>query len=171
MSLHLFPFLVCSWVFSRCFASNAKKKSQQLLLKNVVLWQMLSSGNNQQFKWRSQPFIHGKHPAGNIMMSFSILMSGFNISQIFLMFKHMGVLAISLRTYFAQQKTFLFPVIFMHWEKHRAAFVEQVKCVQDAQCSADGLFDSMGHNSKYGVYTTYCNSILKLLHFELLQVL
>ena len=78
------------------------------------------------------------------------------------MFKHMGVLAISLRTYFAQQKKFLFPVIFMHWEKHRAAFVEQVKDVQDAQCSADGLFDSMGHNSKYVVYTMYCNSISKL---------
>ena len=103
------------------------------------------------------------------MMSFSILMSCVNISQILLMFKHMGVSAISPRTYFAQQNIF-FPVIFMHWEKHRASLVEPVKSVQDAQWSGDGRFDPMGHNAKY-VYTMYCNSTSTLVHFELLEVL
>ena len=104
-------------------------------------------------------------------MNFSILMSGVNISQIFLMFKHMGVSATSPRIYFEEQKEVLFPVILMHGEKHRAAFVEQVKSVQDAQWSEDGRFDSMGRNAKYGVYTMYCNSISKLVHFELFEVL
>ncbi len=28
----------------------------------------------------------------------------------------------------------------------------------------------MGHNAKYGVYIMFCNSVSKLVHFELLQV-
>ena len=28
----------------------------------------------------------------------------------------------------------------------------------------------MGHNAKFGVYTMFCNTILKVVHFELLQV-
>lgn len=104
------------------------------------------------------------------MMSFSILMSGVNISQIFLMFRHMGLAAISPRTYFVHQKKFLFPSIFLFWEKYRAALIEKVKGVKDAEWSGDGRFDSMGHNAKYGVYTIFCNSISKLVHFELMQV-
>lgn len=127
-------------------------------------------GNNHQFKWRSQPFIEGRHPAGNLMMSFGILMSGVNISQAFLMFRHMGLSAISPRTYFSHQRKFLFPAIFGYWEKYRAALIAKLKSVRDAQWSGDGRFDSMGHNAKYGVYTMFCNSISKLVHFELLQV-
>ena len=140
-------------------------------------WQLLSRHVKDvettiNSKWRSQPFIHGKHPARNIMMSFStILMSISAKSSSCLPYKHMGLSAICPRTYFAQQKNVLFPVIFMHWERYRAALVEQVKSVQGAQWSGDGRFDSMGHNAKYGVYPMYCNSISKLVHFELLQVL
>ena len=36
--------------------------------------------------------------------------------------------------------------------------------------SGDGRFDSMGHSAKYGAYTMFCNTILKVVHFELLQV-
>ena len=40
----------------------------------------------------------------------------------------------------------------------------------DVVWSGDGRFDSMGHSAKYGVYTMFCNTILKVVHFELLQV-
>ena len=36
--------------------------------------------------------------------------------------------------------------------------------------SGDGRFDSMGHSAKYGAYTMFCNTVLKVVHFELLQV-
>ena len=48
---------------------------------------------------------------------------------------------------------------------------EAAKSIKNLQWSGDGRFDSMGHNAKYGVYTMFCNSISKLVHFELLQVL
>ena len=104
------------------------------------------------------------------MMSFGILLSGVNISQVLLMFRHMGLAAISPRSYFNHQRNFLFPSVFLHWEKYRANLIDKVKEVKDAQWSGDGRFDSMGHNAKYGVYTMFCNSISKLVHFELLQV-
>jgi len=34
----------------------------------------------------------------------------------------------------------------------------------------DGRFDSMGHNAKYGAYTMFCSTVMKIVHFELLQV-
>ena len=156
-----------------CFQCKEASPLFQLFwwwLRATVIQSCKHCGNNRQFKWRSQPLIHGRHPAGNIMMSFSILMSGVNISQIFLMFRHMGLSAISPRTYFAHQKKLLFPSIFMYWEKYHAALIEKVKGIKDAQWSGDGRFDSMGHNAKYGVYTMFCNSISKLVQFELIQV-
>ena len=49
--------------------------------------------------------------------------------------------------------------------------INQLRQVEDAQWSGDGRFDSMGHNAEYGVYTMFSNSISKLVHFELLQVI
>ena len=46
-------------------------------------------GPNKSFHWKSQPFILGRHPAGNVMLSFSILMAGVNITKVLLMFRHM----------------------------------------------------------------------------------
>ena len=127
-------------------------------------------GSDRKFTWRSQPFVFGKFPAGNLMMSFGILTSGVNISQAFLAFRHMGLCAISPRTYFDYQKRFLFPSLLVHWEKYQARMYEAAKSIKNLQWSGDGRFDSMGHNAKYGVYTMFCNSISKLVHFELLQV-
>ena len=136
MNSNLLSFLVCSWVFSRCFSSNAKKITQQLLFKNVVPWQLLSrhvkdveTTNNSN--WEANLLYM---ELTQLEISRWVLVSWFqvsNISQIFLTFKQMGVSAIFPWTYFAQEKRFLIPVIFMHWEKHHAALVEQVKSVQD----------------------------------------
>ena len=123
------------------------------------------------FQWRSQPFVLGRHPAGNVMMGFSILMSGININQVMLMFKHMNLLTISLRTYFRTQSKFLFPFILKHWESYQENMIVELKN-QDGRStwSGDGRFDSMGHSAKYGAYTMFSNTISKLVHFELLQV-
>ena len=124
----------------------------------------------KEYRWRSQPLLFGKVPAGNLMMSLAILTSGVNISQVFLMFKHLGLLAISVRTFFQHQRKFLFPSVLLQWEKHRSSLIEQLKGVKDAQWSGDGRFDSMGHSAKYCAYTMFCNSISKLVHFEVVQV-
>lgn len=106
-------------------------------------------------------------------MSFGILMSGINISQTLLMFRHMNLAAVSIRTYFRHQSKFLFPSLLGYWEKYQKEIMQKVNDKSENEklsWSGDGRYDSMGHNAKYGVYTMYNNNISKLVHFELLQV-
>ena len=155
-----------------CFYCKKYKPSVEVRRNGsmaIVIQTCDTCGKSKQFKWISQPMMFGKFPAGNLMMSFAILMSGVNISQVMLMFKHMGLAAISMRTYFVHQRKFLFPSVLKYWEGYRSQLIEQLSDVNDTEWSGDGRFDSMGHNAKYGVYTMFCNSISKLVHFELMQ--
>lgn len=43
--------------------------------------------------------------------------------------------------------------------------------VKEVVWTGDGRFDSMGHSAKYGVYTMLCTTIMKIVHFEVVQVL
>ena len=36
--------------------------------------------------------------------------------------------------------------------------------------AGDGRHDSMGHSAKSGAYTLFCNNLLKIIHFNLVQV-
>ena len=42
--------------------------------------------------------------------------------------------------------------------------------MKDVAWTGDGRFDSMGHSAKYGVYTMFCTTLMKIVHFELVQV-
>ena len=102
----------------------------------------------------------GRHPVGHVVLSFAILASG-KISQTLLMFKHMGLSVISLRTYFYHQKKFLFPSVLHHWETKQSSLLDEVKNFEEPQWSGDGRFDSMGHSAKYRVYTYVLHLDLK----------
>lgn len=97
-------------------------------------------------------------------------MAGASISRVLLVFRHMGLVAYNVRTFFSHQSTFLFPAILHYWETYRAVLINEIKGLKDANWCGDGRFDSMGHSAKYGAYTMFCSSILKVVHFELLQV-
>ncbi len=125
---------------------------------------------NKEFVWRSQPLILGKYPAGNILLSFGVLMAGASINKILLVFRHMGLCVYSARTFFRHQKSFLFPIVLHYWETYRAALIQKLKGLKEVAWSGDGRFDSMGHSAKYGVYTMFCTTLMKIVHFELVQV-
>lgn len=135
----------------------------------IVNQHCISCGDNS-YSWNSQQMMfNGRYPAGNVLLSFSILMAGASLSKILLVFKHMGLSAYNARTFFFHQKNFLFPAVFSNCEHYQAALVEKIKNIKDAVRSGDGWFNSMGHSAKFGVYTMFCNSILKVVHFEILQ--
>ena len=113
----------------------------------------------------------GKHPAGNIFLSFGILMAGASVSKVPLVFWHMGVFAIRSRTFFTHQSKIIIPAILQHWEPYRENLVKKVKGMEDIVWSGDGRFDSLGHSAKYGTYSMFCSPINKVVHFELLQVI
>lgn len=122
------------------------------------------------YVWRSQPFVHGKCPAGNVLLSFAVLMAGASISKILLVFRHMGLSAFSSRTFFSHQRAFVFPTVIHYWESYRTRLINSLKDMKDVVWSGDGRFDSMGHSAKYGAYTMFCSTIMKVVHFELIQV-
>ena len=122
------------------------------------------------FKWHSQPLPLGRHPAGHLLLSFATLMAGASISKILLVFKHMGLAAISARAFHKHQANFFIPVVIKHWETYRAAVIEKAKSVENAAWCGDGRYDSMGHSAKYGIYSMLCCDLQKIVHFELLQV-
>ena len=112
----------------------------------------------------------GRHAAGNLMTSFAILMSGVSISRVFPLFKHMGISTINCRAYYIHQNKLLVPSVMKHWEEYQKSLINKVKKIKNATWSGDGRFDSMGHSAKYGAYSMFCNSIPKIVHFEIRQV-
>ena len=121
------------------------------------------------FKWESQPRLLGR-AAGNILLSFSSLMAGASISKVLLVFRHFGLSVYSSRTYYRHQSGMIIPSILTYWESYQASLIHSLRNVQNAVWSGDGRFDSMGHSAKYGVYTMFCCTVMKIVHFELLQV-
>ena len=155
-----------------CFKCKSEKPSVSVKRNGTmaIVSQSCKSCGRNSFTWRSQPFVFGKFPAGNVLVSFGILLSGISIAKTMLLFKHIGMTMISARTFFYHQRKFLFPAVLHHWENYRNGLLEQAGGHDQATWSGDGRYDSMGHNAKYGAYTMFCNTISKLVHFELLQV-
>ena len=79
------------------------------------------------FVWRSLPLLLGRYPAGNVMVSFAVLMAGASISKILLVFRHMGLAVFYIRTYFRHQRHFVFPSIFYYWKTYRKSLIDKVK--------------------------------------------
>ncbi|KAK2562628.1 hypothetical protein P5673_014316 [Acropora cervicornis] len=122
------------------------------------------------YTWTSQRMMpHGKYPAGNVLLSLAILMAGASISKILLVFRHMGLVCYSAITFFKHQRTFLFPAVIHHWESYQTDLVNKGKDLKDVVWAGDGRYDSMGHSAKYGAYTMVCTTIMKIVHFELVQ--
>jgi solute carrier family 8 (sodium/calcium exchanger) len=97
-------------------------------------------------------------------------MAGASISKILLVFRHMGLAVFSIQTYFRHQRHFVFPSIFYYWKTYRKSLIDKVKGLKRVERSGDGRFDSMGHSAKYGVYTMLCTTLMKVVHFEIVQV-
>ena len=124
----------------------------------------------KEYSWKLQPLILGKFPAGNITLSFPVLIAGASISKIMLVFRHLCVCVYSTRTFFRHQKEFVFPTILHHWESYRAKLLDKLKNLKDVVWCGDGRFDSIGHSAKYGVYTMMSTTLLKIVHYEIVQV-
>ncbi|CAB4006694.1 RNA-directed DNA polymerase from transposon BS, partial [Paramuricea clavata] len=112
------------------FCFNCKSENPKVQVKHIgsmaTVVQACSKCLMENFTWRSQPMVMGRYAAGN-MTSFGILMSGINISQAMLMFRHMNLATICVRTYHIHQSTHLFPAVLKHWEVYQSGLIEEVK--------------------------------------------
>ena len=76
----------------KCKEGNPSVKIKRIGSMATVVQSCDTCGEN--FIWRSQPLMFKKNPMGNMLLSFSILMSGVSISKAFLMFRHLGLQAV-----------------------------------------------------------------------------
>lgn len=155
-----------------CFKCRNNKPSVKTVKNGtmVTMIQNCPECGDGAFKWDSQPLAFGKYPMGNMMLSFGILLAGASVSKILLTLKHIGISAISIRTFFRHQKKFILPSILKHWEAHQGKLLSKIRSMENVTWSGDGRFDSMGHSAKYCCYSMFCSPLDKLVHFELLQV-
>ena len=155
-----------------CFKCKTEKPKVKMHQNGtmVTVFQSCASCGVESFNWRSQPFVVGRYPAGNVLLNFAILMAGASVSKILLVFRHMGIAAYTWRTYFYHQSRFIFPTILLHWETYQSTLIESFKGIKESVWSGDGRFDSISHWAKFAVYTMFCTTIMKIVHFDLLQV-
>ena len=156
-----------------CFRCKSGKPKVQMRRRGtmVTVLQFCKHCEGDPFTWRSQPCVLGGYPAGNLLLSFGVLLAGASIAKVLLVFHHMRLSVYSIRTFFRHQKKFLFPSILHHWETYRGVLIRQLKQTSNVVWTGDGRFDSMGHSAKYGVYTMFSSTNMEIVHFELLQVI
>ena len=95
-------------LFSFCFHCKAENPAVHMEQSGTMV-KVFQNCNmcKHIFQWQSQPFIFGKYPAGNVLLSFATLMAGASISKLLLIFKHMNMCVYNVRTFFT---TKAFPV-------------------------------------------------------------
>lgn len=104
-------------------------------------------------EWDSQPFIRNI-PAGNILLSSSILFTGALPSQVLRVMDNYKCATITKRTFFNHQKKYLQPSVLKVYKKHQSQLLNEIKkCRVGLIIGGDGRCDSPGHSAKYGSYT------------------
>ena len=120
--------------------------------------------------WKSQPYMLGTFPAGNILLSFGILSAGASVRKIILVFKHMGLLCYNEATYYYHQRNLLFPSIVKFWNTYQDSILKSLDG-KDVVLAGDARHDSMGHSAKYGGYTIFCCTVALIIHIVIVQVM
>ena len=82
-------------LFKTCHLCSAKEPSINVTLRGTLVTITSSCTDcKQQFVWKSQPFMFNKYPAGNLLLSFSVLCAGSSIRKTLLVFQTYGRLCI-----------------------------------------------------------------------------
>ena len=121
------------------------------------------------FRWQSQPF-YGSFAAGNILLSASVLFAGATITKFLRVLNHMGVSAISSRTFFWHQKSILFKALDQLWNDRQTWLLSSLQTSQEIVCVGDGRADSPGHSAKYGCYTLIELKEKAVIDIQIVQV-
>lgn len=119
--------------------------------------------------WKSQPFLLGKFPAANLLLSFGILCAGASAGKVLLVFKHMGLTCFSEGQYYYHQRHIVLSTIIKFWRGYREKLINSLSG-REVILAGDGRHDSMGHSAKYGSYTILCCTIGLIIHIVLVQV-
>lgn len=124
---------------------------------------------DQQFFWKSQPYIFGNYHAGNVLLSFAMLCTGSCIRKTLRVFEQMKICIFNETTYYHHQRHLLIPAIVKFWRSYQDKMFRSLEG-KEVLLAGDGRHDSMGHSAKFGTYTIFCCTVGLILHLVLVQV-
>lgn len=105
-------------------------------------------------------------PAGNLLLSASILFAGALPSKTLRVFEFLGCAVITPRTFYNHQCWYLFPTVFSLWKKEQSDMIGVLQAFDEPlSLGGDGRSDSPGHSAKYGSY-----SLMDLEHNVVLDI-
>ena len=82
-----------------CFHCKSKGPAIEMFKNGTIVTVVQSCKNcEHSYTWRSQPLTLGKHPAGNILLSFGSLVAGASISKTIMIFRQIGISVYNIRT-------------------------------------------------------------------------
>lgn len=120
--------------------------------------------------WKSQPSVPKTQiPVGNLLISAGILFAGATPTKVLRVFKHIGLVSISTRTFHRHQAKYLEPVIESVWQTQQNELLRASKG-SPLSLGGDGRADTPGHSAKFGSYTMMDLRRNKILDFQLVQV-
>ena len=154
--------------FTHCLALFWRLSRQNYLYVCVHSRLILSIHNCRT--WDSQPYTK-TIPAGNILLSSSILFAGSTAAKSLKVLRFLGCQAIHRNTFYSHQKRYLYPAIETKWKEQQLDVVQQIKDKgEPLVVGGDGRADSPGHCAKFGSYTMIDLNLKKILAVELVQV-
>ena len=158
-------------LFSTCFICKSKFVTvEKLMFGSLLRIKQACSQCSNIFDWFSQPYI-GKVPAGNVLLSAAILYTSCLPAKALRMFKTLNCAAITRKTYFRHQNSYLQPAISLVWERHQRKLVSELMIEKKGLVLAgDGRADSPGHSAKYGSYSIIDIKKNKVVDVKLVQV-
>ena len=158
-------------LFSTCFICKSKFVTvEKLMFGSLLRIKQTCSQCSNIFDWFSQPYI-GKVPAGNVLLSAAILYTGCLPAKALRMFKTLNCAAITRKTYFRHQNSYLQPAISLVWERHQRKLLSELIIEKKGLVLVgDGRADSPGHSAKYGSYSIIDIKKNKVVDVKLVQV-
>lgn len=153
-------------LFSTCYQCHSSSVSiTKLVIGSFIHITQTCEACESTNSWDSQAFIKDI-PAGNILISSSILFSGCLPEKSIRFLRNFKCATISNRIFYSHQKSYLLPSVFYIWDKHQQALITHL--VSEGKLlvlGGDGRADSPGHCAKYSTY-----SMIELTHNVVLDV-
>ncbi|XP_070550648.1 uncharacterized protein [Ptychodera flava] len=156
--------LTCPQCNSSTSPDDTKKKTTDGTLLSVTTF---CFNGHRILQWDSQPCF-GKMPAGNLLVSAAILISGLSYQRISHFAMLLNLEFIGKSTYFLNQKNYVSPSINAAWEEEQRTIIQDNSRTTVNICG-DGRCDSPGYSAKYCTYTVIDEESSKILNFSLVQ--
>ena len=156
------------YLFQSCYKclAPAMPRLDKVVSSMIVIVSKCSNGHRKT--WTSQK-CDGRLPWGNMLCAAGTLFTGSNPARVASFFNHVGVLYMSLKTYYKIQRVYLAPVVNRCWENEQLFLLTSLKG-KAIDLGGDARCDSPGHSAKYGTYHLVELNLNKVLAVELVQV-